>query len=67
MVTVISGPSSAQVSAGRTVGELRSDFAQGFNIPASAANILNGEEVNGEREVRDGDKLVFAVPSGEKG
>lgn len=67
MVTVISGPNSADVATGRTVRELRADFATAFNVPDRATAVLNGREVTDDTTPQDGDRLVFTVPSGEKG
>ena len=68
MVTVISGPNGGSFQlAGRSVASIRADFSSPYNLSADYEARLNGQAVEGTATVSDGDKLVFTLPTGEKG
>lgn len=53
--------------AGKTVGELRSMFAGGLDIPGDAVAKIGAEEVGPDRVVMAGESLVFVKKAGDKG
>ena len=68
MVTVTSGPNGGDFSvAGRTVGQIRADFASALSIGASTRAVLNGEDASDLDTLAEGDRLAFVPPTGEKG
>lgn len=68
-VTVTSGANGPydMELAGQTVGQIRQSFAQALNIEEGARASLNGETVDDETEVEDGDQLDFVKATAEKG
>lgn len=52
---------------GKTVAQIRRDFASVINIADNAYPTVNGEEVDESTTVNAGDTLVFTVPTGSKG
>lgn len=67
MVTIIAGPNSASVPAGRTVGAYRADFAEAFNLTADTSAVLNGQGASDFETAPEGSKLVFTTAVGQKG
>lgn len=53
--------------AGRTVGQVRSQFATAFTIAPEASATVNGDEADDATELYDGDVLIFGKQSAEKG
>lgn len=69
MVTITAGANSNDLEGldGQTVGAVRQAFAGVFNIPADAAATLNGSPASDGDVLRNGDSLVFAKPTAQKG
>lgn len=67
MVSVIVGPNDANVAEGKTVAELRAAFTSAYSIPAGAVAVLDGTVVGETAIPTSGQKLVFTLPTGEKG
>lgn len=68
LATVASGPFAEQVSvANMTVGEIRRQFADRFDIDPASLAILNGNEAAEDTVVRAGEMLTFTHRAGEKG
>lgn len=53
--------------AGKTVGEIRADQADAFDIPPDAQAIVNGKPSDDDTQVAAGDTLEFVKHAGEKG
>ena len=53
--------------AGRTVGQVREQFATAFTIASDASAPVNGEPAEDGDTLYDGDTLVFGKQSAEKG
>lgn len=67
-VTVVYGVHSLEVGvAGRTVLSVREALAQPLNISPRAVALVNGQEVEGTRELSPGEILEFVRYAGEKG
>jgi hypothetical protein len=60
MVTVVHG-ADAEVAdlAGRTVNDVRTLYANVFNIGDDTVAKVNGKQVSDSHAVKDGDKLIF--------
>lgn len=56
-----------EVDAGTTVGTLRKNLRDKFNIPADAQAYLDGNEVNDEAIVQEGNTIELVKFSGVKG
>jgi hypothetical protein len=67
--TLISGPSrlTGQTLTGKTVAQVREQFASALNIPAKASVTVNGVAVAETQVLVDGEEIVFAKPLGQKG
>jgi len=52
---------------GKTVAQVRRDFASVINIADNAFPSVNGAEVSESTVIRAGDTLVFTVSTGSKG
>lgn len=52
---------------GKTVGQVRQDLAEAFNLPEGAKALVQGEEVDDDQTLQKGDHLEFVKPSGSKG
>ena len=68
-VTLVSGPNrgSLRVNDGTTVADLRSRFSGAYEIAAQATVTVNGVIATNDTVVVDGDVVVFAKTTGEKG
>lgn len=68
-VTVIYGANEETINGftGKTVGEIRQAKRESMNIPQGATAYLNGEAVDDDAVVEDGDSLEFSKLSGRKG
>ena len=53
--------------AGRSVSEIRAQFADRFELTDNCQAIINGQQVGDDIRVRDGQILTFIHPAGEKG
>lgn len=69
MVTVRYGVNAANSgdADGRTVGEVREQFEQAFNIPEGAQARVNGSPASDDTVLASGSTLEFVRISGEKG
>ena len=67
--TLISGYARIDAAnlVGLSVASARNMYRQGASIPTSARALLNGEEVDGETLIDEGDILTFDEPTGTKG
>jgi uncharacterized Zn-binding protein involved in type VI secretion len=67
--TLISGPSrlTGQSLVGKTVADVRFQFADALNIPDDATCTVNGVAVADSQVIVDGEEIVFAKPLGQKG
>ena len=67
-VLVVHGAASDRFDiAGVTIGEIRRQLRNAFNIPGEADAFLNGEQVNDDVALKDQDKLEFVKVHGRKG
>jgi len=53
--------------AGKSVSEIRNMLSQPLNIDSSSKAVVDGEEVNEEYVLGEGQELEFVKASGEKG
>ena len=68
MVSITCGPyAEALPVAGRSVSEIRAQFADRFELTDNCQAIINGQQVGDDIRVRDGQILTFIHPAGEKG
>jgi hypothetical protein len=69
MIEVRNGVNSIPIEEieGKEVHEIRSMLSQALNIDTAAVPTVNGETVNENYVLVDGDELEFVKPSGEKG
>jgi hypothetical protein len=68
MVTIISGANEANAQlAGQAVSVARNTFGAGLNIPAGARATVNGRAVDDTFTLSEGDRVVFAAATAEKG
>lgn len=68
MNKVISGVNNLDANlVGRSVSEIRNMLSQPLNIDAASKPVVNGETVNEDYVLEDGDELEFVKASGEKG
>jgi len=65
--TLISGANDVQVEAGLSVRTARGLNAETLNVSAGAEVRLNGQRVDNDYVIQDGDVIEFIKPSGEKG
>jgi len=69
-VQVAAGPSNAPITLTATNGSI-TDLLEAvrdvFNIPAGATPVVNGETVDEDFDLSDGDEVAFNKPAGEKG
>ena len=67
--TLISGASrlTGQALTGLTVAQVRSKFGDALNIPSKATVTVNGHTVPETQVLVDGEEIVFAKPTGQKG
>lgn len=68
-ITLVSGPNrgSLRVNEGTTVADLRSRFGGAYEIADNSSVTINGVLASNASVVVDGDSVVFAKASGEKG
>lgn len=69
MVTIVAGANKNSLEGleGKTVGAIRAAFSGVYNIPSDAAATLNGQAAADGDVLRDGDELVFARETAQKG
>ena len=68
MVKVISGVNQLEAGlTGISVATVRQMLSQPLNIDAASKPVVNGETVNEDYVLCDGDELEFVKASGEKG
>ena len=67
-VTVISGPNKLEneTLVGKKVSEVWSIVQQAMNVAASATATVNGDPVEPDHVLEDGDELKFVQPAGRK-
>lgn len=53
--------------AGKTVNDVRAMLAQALNIAPEATPVVDGNQVDGNYVLENGDVLEFVKPSGTKG
>jgi len=69
-IEVASGPARAPFTLTAENGNIRELLAavrDEFNIPTGATPILNGEAVDEDALLEDGDEVAFNKPAGQKG
>jgi len=67
-VTVISGANSNELNLdGLAVGQVRSQYGDALGIAPSAVATINGERVDADHTLEDGDELRFTKETGKKG
>lgn len=68
MVTVTAGANQNDLAlAGTTVGNVRANFGYALNIPTGAQATVNGAAADDDFVLEEGDRLVFAPRTAEKG
>jgi hypothetical protein len=69
MVTVTSGANSGDLEglAGQTVAQVRAAFASIYGIATDAVSTVNGNRVDGDYILNEGDELSFSRTVAQKG
>jgi molybdopterin converting factor small subunit len=68
MVKIVSGVNVMDLQLeGKTVADVRAMLAQALNIDPQANSLINGESVEANIVLSDGDELEFVKAAGEKG
>ena len=68
LVTVLHAPYTEQLPVGEmTVRTVRERFSDRLDIHPAAVAFVDGNQVDGDTVVHEGQRLMFMRPSGEKG
>lgn len=68
MIKIVSGVNTLDANlVGRSVSDVRNMLSQPLNIDVASRPVVNGETVEEDYVLEDGDELEFVKASGEKG
>lgn len=67
VVKVVCGANEQEVAAGLSVAEVRKDQKEILNIADDADALVNGDKVDEDYILEEGDQLEFVKAAGDKG